>query len=183
MKKLITLTLSLFLCIDLFAQEADLKLFPVVEGKVMYESIVDLNGFDAGTIHVRAFKWMLDNFKNREQIADDLDIGQTVYKVSMESGIYTVDFTIQVDSKDNKYRYRIYDIKHTVTSQKDNAMFAKYLVNVSADTDNSIVKGELKGYSKGQKKEAQKTIIQVDELINKVINSLHAAINKKAATF
>jgi hypothetical protein len=180
MKKTLSLSLLLFLFISAFAQEPDAKLFPVVNGKVMYEEIVEVNGSDQGTIHVRAFSWILNTFKDRQQIHDELGIGQSIYKIAMESGMYTINFIIQVDSKDNKYRYRIYDITHTITSQKDNVLMAKYMIDVPAETDNGIIKGEKKLYNK---KQAQKIVIEIDGLMTRVIKSLKTAIDKKSETF
>ncbi|MES2060834.1 MAG: hypothetical protein V4456_02880 [Bacteroidota bacterium] len=182
MKKTLSLCFLLVLFIKSYAQGQEAKLFPVVDSNVVYQKIIDVEGKDKTAIHLLAFNWIIDNFDDREKITDELANSQSVYKVKVPVDIYTVQFYIQIDSKDNKYKYSFYNIKHTVTGKDENSFFAKYLVNVTAATDNSIVKGEGK-YSKGQRKNAQKTIILIDEMINKYINSLNEAVSRKAASF
>jgi hypothetical protein len=111
-----------------------------------------------------------------------MNTGQMIYNLRLFVSEWTVNLTIQIDTKDNKYRYRIFNIRKTLTGKDETSPFARYIVNVTAETDNSIVSGEGK-YSKGQRKAAQKDIILIDGFINEIIKSLNAAIDKKPEDF
>lgn len=183
MKKILSFCLLLIAAAKLFAQDPAPVLFPVVDSKVIYEKVVETPGTTGGNLYVRASKWLLDTFEQYKPVVDDFDAGQLVYQVQTTVDMYTLDFKIQIDSKDNKYRYRIFDIKRTVTGKDESSLFSKYLVNVPAEKINSIVAGEEKGFSKGQRKENQNSIILIQARMNAYINSLQKALVIKKEEF
>lgn len=187
MKKILSLCLFMAFSIFSYAQEEPApKLFPVVDGKVMYEKIVDAPGTTQTGTDLKVIQWMSDNLKDASTVSHSPEIGQLIYQAKIYVDIYTVDFKIQTDAKDGKFRIRIFDIKTTVTGKENTVLFAKYIVNVPAESDNAIVKGEVKGYGKGQRNTIKQKISDIDVACNRIMSSMQNFIfqaPKKAEEF
>jgi hypothetical protein len=91
---------------------------PVREGRVVFESVVDVPGKSKSDIYAAIKKWLFevsDNSKRAIQ-SEDITAGQllakseTDAKVSDRNRWYTVEFDIQVTCKDNRYRLRFYNM-------------------------------------------------------------------------
>ena len=119
--------------------------------------------------------------------SEDKDGGQLIGKGRMQVAkkgalgmkeLLNVDFYWQVDCKEGKYRYRIYDIKYTFDGKTESDLFSKYLVNVPAETANEMASG--KTGTKSQGKDAVKVIAAIDEAITKDFTVFKAAMKKGA---
>lgn len=97
--------------------------FPVKNGKVVYESIVDIDGVSKETIYAASKKWLADAFVNSKAVvqSEDRETGQLMGKGSATTSsptntwilaniTYNLSFNIQINCKDNRYRIRFYDI-------------------------------------------------------------------------
>jgi len=181
MKKIL-LAVLLFIAFgfNAFSQDnSQLHLFPVVDGKVMYEKVVDADGKKQYDMYQKAFEWYNKKFRSDYDhlISHEESIGQLIFSIKTDVDIYTVNFTLQLDFKDNKYRYRIFDITRTVRGKEDALFFRKYLVDVPAETDNAIVSGQKKGYNKSQKADIEKAIAAIDIQLNEYLISLDNTVN------
>lgn len=186
MKKTLLFAFLLITTIKIFAQDAQPFLFPVVDGKVMYEKVVDVPGKDKLTIYGKVTDWYFKTTKNlkTEIINSDAGIGQfsATIRTDIDETFY-MDMSMQVDCKDNKYRYRFFNIRHTVKGKENTPFFAKYLVNVPAETDNEIMLGQKKGFSKSQKGVIEQRMSNMDSIIKKYIDQIEKSINVKAEDF
>ena len=196
MKKILVF-FFLIVSIKSFAQTAadEVKIpYPVKDSVVIYEKITEVPGKPKEQIYTRVLAWYLGKYKglNNELKTNDVSIGQLAgngtFVVSTKAMLgtiisYDVNFDLQVDVKDGKYRCRIYNIRHTQQGKKETDLFAKYLVNVPAETDIAIVKGQKKGYSKKQKQMFSDLMASIDYETNEAMDSLNSAINKKAEDF
>lgn len=188
MKKLLFLC-SLLITINAYAQDEAVKLFPTKDGKVVYEEVVELSGAKKDDLYKAAKKWVVDTYVSAKGAiqSEDKEGGQLLGKGRMPvtkkgalgiKELYNVDFYWQVDCKEGKYRYRIYDIKHTLDGKTESDLFSKYQVNVPAETSNDMASG--KTGTKSQAKDAAKIIVAIDEAINKDFTAFKAAMKKGA---
>jgi hypothetical protein len=124
MKKLLLLV-TMLTTISVKAQSIDS--LSTKDGKVFYESIVDMQSKTKDQLYKAARKWFVDSFNNSKSVlrTEDKEGGELVGKgnflISENGGFmitnnYRFDFTIEVVCKDNKYRVRIYDISYTMTN-------------------------------------------------------------------
>ena len=105
-----------------FAQKDTTGLnIPVKDSKIVYEGVIEIPNKPKSELYSNAQKWFIDMFKSSKDVIQnqDKDQGQIVGKGNMTTSIkgrmgipwnFVNKMTIQVDCKDNKYRYRIYDI-------------------------------------------------------------------------
>ena len=152
--------------------------YPVIDDKVAYQQVVDVPGVTATNIQLKTFDWHVKYFSTAASrlISSDPSINQIVLGIVEDVDNLTVDFTLQIDCKDGKYRYRVFDIKSTVKGKENAVFFRKYLVNVPAETQNDIILGKVKGYSNWQKKDVEKSVRQVDYKIKTILDSLQDAV-------
>jgi hypothetical protein len=171
----------------MFAQDQPTPFtFPVKDGKVIYEEVVDVSGKDMLSIYSKATSWYFKTFKgsNDKVVNSDASIGQFVADVQSDiDDVFYMKYTIQIDCKENKYRVRFTNIRHTVKGKENTAFFAKYLVNVPAENDNEIFLTEKKGFNKSQRGVIQKRMMGMDAIFNGHMASLKKAINVKAEDF
>lgn len=92
---------------------------PIKDGKVEYESVVDVTGTKVD-LYTKAKQAIVELFFDAKSVIqmDDKEAGKLVGKgtvfcpikvMGVASGFYT-KYTISVEVKDNKYRLRLYDI-------------------------------------------------------------------------
>jgi len=95
---------------------------PIRDGKVFYENIDSSVLGNANELHGRARLWMADKFRDVKEVIKVDDTGNHIlmgkgnFRFSTGLLAWTVDFSIRIDSKDNKYRVQFYDMK-TVGSE------------------------------------------------------------------
>jgi hypothetical protein len=105
-----------------FAQQDTVGLnIPTKDQKIIYEGIVDIPNKSKADLYTNAQKWFIDKFTNSNYIIqhEDEDKGQLISNGTITTAIkgrmgipwnFLNKMTIQIDCKDNKYRYRIYNI-------------------------------------------------------------------------
>lgn len=122
MKTLLLIALMIFPSM-LFAQSDTTQYnLPYVSGGVVYEKTLDRPGFSKLEIFGASKKWIADTFNNGKSVIqfEDKDQGRIIGKASTTVttnggtwGLVTstnLEFKLQIDCKDNKYRIRLYDI-------------------------------------------------------------------------
>lgn len=121
--KFIFTSLSVLYSLITFSQDSD-NLFPVVNGKVIYEQVDSSVNGNSAEIYNRAKLWVANTFRNSKNVIqiDDKESGTIVGKgnfdVVQTMTSYIVRFTFKIDARDSKYRIQFYDI----SSQQDTKM-------------------------------------------------------------
>jgi hypothetical protein len=125
MNKLFTLLLTLLVTFSAVAQKAEQSTvteFPVKEGKLYYEGVVDVPATSKQADLYRTGRtWFVDTYVDAKEVlqlddkADGKMMGKGRYKYSFLNGInisqVLMRFTLALDVKDGKYRYRMYNFE------------------------------------------------------------------------
>ena len=123
MKKLTLIAVMAFVCHYVKAQNKDTlgMNIPFTEGHIIYQGVVNVNGLSKNDLLNNCKQWFVDYFKSSKDVIQNEDreqgrlIGKGVATISTTlywgmRGYFYDNMTIQVDCKDNKYRYKIYSI-------------------------------------------------------------------------
>ncbi len=186
MKKNLLIFLLLMLSLYVKAQDSTAVKLPVKDGKVIYEGIVDITNKSKTELYKNASQWFVDFFKSSKDVIQNSDkeegriVGKGIAFIQIKIIGFTSEFpdllTIQVDVKDNKYRYRIYDMQLSTETQNLNGFGTLYGRKFTAeDLISNVVDGKHIVLTKSASK---KTIIAIDEKIKELIHSLNVAMNK-----
>jgi len=112
-----------------FAQKDTVGLkLPVKDGRLVYEGIVNVTGKSKTDLYNNAKQWFVDYFRSSKDVIqnEDKELGRIVgkgiillnIKYNFAYGRMWPDrITIQIDCKDEKYRYRIYDMTMTIPGE------------------------------------------------------------------
>jgi len=124
MKKLI-IALLLFPCFAFAQYDAVSEVgLPIKDGLVVYERVVDVKGMKKSDIYAASKKWITDNFNSSKRViqTEDYDAGQligdgsTTAKVSEKNRYNKIEFKLQINCKDEKYRIRFYQMNITAVT-------------------------------------------------------------------
>jgi len=101
-------------------ERKDIILFPEKDGAVVYEGIVDMPNLPKDQIFNNAVKFVAINAGDSKNVnrVNDKETGQIILKGNLPARIKkglvdwseTVNLTLQIDCKDNRYRYRLFNI-------------------------------------------------------------------------
>jgi len=187
MQKIILLPLLAFLSLTVKAQIKDtvgLNL-PIVDGKILYEGIVDIPDKTKNDLYQNAQQWFVDYFKSSKDVIQnqDKDNGIVVGKGMLDfnarvglgmSMVQHDKLTIKIVCKDNKYKYSVYDM--ILYPPEGNEKY-------STPFDNLY--GKLIGTVKiGGSKSAVKDILKKNDIeVRKMIESIKLAMVKKSDNF
>lgn len=128
MKKIYTLIVLIFFFISSQAQKDTTGLsLPIKDGKLVYEEVISIPEKKQKDLYNNAISWFIDYFKDSKEVIQnqDKDMGRIYGKgmvriYSKISGVtleYPNLLTIQIDAKDEKFRYRIYDMNMSTETQ------------------------------------------------------------------
>lgn len=115
----------LFLRITSFSQPeqtTSTNIFPIDEktGEIVYSGIVNVDSANFKELYVRAHEWFANTFKSAQNVIqlNDKEAGKIIGKGLFEAGIpkshaglvhiaiiVSVDFTLEIQTKDGKYKY------------------------------------------------------------------------------
>lgn len=94
-------------------------IIPTKEGVIFYEQVAQCTG-NQKELYLKARKWFVDTFRNAKSVLqmDDKEDGKLAGKAfhtyaftnGMSTSDVSVDFTLNVDIKDGKYRVQFYDM-------------------------------------------------------------------------
>lgn len=151
-----------------FAQKDTTGLnLPYKEGRIVYEEIINVENKSKSDLLVNAKQWFVDYFKSSKDVIqnEDKETGRIIGKgiLFFYAKTWAMSFkiddkiTIQIDCKDNKYRYRLYDIITSSDYARDStpeemvdklsgagksrytkSLCRKILENLSLETKNTI---------------------------------------------
>ncbi len=177
MKKVILIILSLF-SFAAYAQ-TDSLVIPYVNKEIIYQDTVSAKGLTKKQLYANAKQWAVDNYRNYFTTIQSEDIEFEHLSVKGVAKIKTSTigmgrtfrdrFTIQIDIKDNKYRYKIYDffVREAVSLYGEkslNDLYEKVLGNGSA------------AFSKGQ---CRDLVLNNGNEVRNIIVSLKKAMSTK----
>lgn len=182
MKKICFLAAIVLLCFDAKAQKDTVGLnIPIKDGHIVYEGIVEVLGMSKLDLYKNAKQWFVDYFKSSKDVIQNEDkeqgliVGKGLLPIFWKSLIifeYHDNLTIQIDCRDGKYRYKIYDLIIIVPpSQYTSTMElpGEYFINKMLGSKPSV------SFTKGQsKKIIEATSISISETItslNKIMKS------------
>jgi hypothetical protein len=122
MKKCISFLL-LLIPLLIFAQIDTTKVeLPYKNDKIFFETIVQVPAITQAVIYTASKKWIAESFQSGKSViqTEDKEAGQIVGRAyttvhapggGIYFGLITLQFNIQIDCKNEKYRIRFYDIK------------------------------------------------------------------------
>lgn len=178
MKLIISTIGLLFVTISSYSQDKLLDILPLVEGRVTYTGIVQVDDVSSDELYNRAKRWFVDTYKSGKDVIqlDDKENGEIIGKGFFEE-MWMVTFyggqnvnvwqTIKVQMKDGRYRYEITDFR------------MKYFVSASQYTSSSNVDVALEEWNKGRDANNKKFYPKIDSHIKSLIESLDKAMKTK----
>lgn len=95
---------------------------PMVNGKIDYSEVVNVDGAKQNELHSRAKLWFADTFRSSTNVIqlDDTENGIILGKGSVarkdKSSVLTWHFTLKIQMKDGKYKVEIYNIDYNYYS-------------------------------------------------------------------
>lgn len=193
MKKATLIALLTFATLFTYAQKDTIGLnLPLVDGKIIYQSVIELPGRTQIELYKNSKQWFVDYFKSSKDVIqnDDKESGKVIgkgiifvyLKTTFFSQTISDKITIQIDCKDGKYRYKIYDINLTVPSSYSSVTGPVPAFDFTAEdliarlTDNPA----RIGYTKGQCRKILDSIVAETQ---STISSLKTAMNAKTDDF
>lgn len=99
------------------------SILPYKDGRIVYEVIQNTEGLSKKILYASSKKWLTDNFTSVQAViqSEDFETGQIIGLGNMlvseiaPSGIfvyvYRLQFKIQIDCRDERYRIRFYDVE------------------------------------------------------------------------
>jgi hypothetical protein len=157
MKKIWFTILILLLSEIIIAQiniERIIKYFPVKGNKIEYSGVVKYDtAYTSDFIFKNARQWMIDNYKPDKNVllAEDKEagyiIGQGYFEVDINPvALLTTNsriwFTVSIEIKEGRYRYRFYDIFYetmiAMVSDKDLKFELENFMSVNNDSNKAI---------------------------------------------
>lgn len=189
MKRLILILLTAVPALG-FAQKDTLGLnLPIQEGKVVYEGIIEVPGKSKDEIYKNLRQWFVDYFKNAKAVIqnEDKEVGRIsgkgivpiYWKFSIGSGMYPNQMTIQLDVKDSKYKYKIYDM--LLSTQAEYLRGFNVILSAREFTPEDLI-GNLTGARNKvlTKAASRNTLEAIDKNTKEVISSLNKAAKSQS---
>lgn len=112
--KTITLLIASIFSISLQAQS-----FPINQnGDIEYTDVITADGYSKDDLYIQARSWMAKNFKNANEVIqmDDKEagriIGKGVVMLSNASTFGWINYTLEIQLKDGRYKYSISNVRH-----------------------------------------------------------------------
>lgn len=190
MKKLILTIGVLFITGICLAQDTLLNKLPIKNGGLVYEKVVEMPGKSKIDLYNNAKQWFVDYFKSSKDVIQNEDkeqgriTGKGIALIPFKGGLgttfmYDQHMTIQVDCKDGKYRYRVYDIY--VNSP---VVATRYGINQAKAMDSELI-GKVNGTGKCQfsKKQCARLLESIDFQVNETARELNMSMSAKSNDF
>lgn len=121
--KIALITVLILHSISAFSQKPN-DIFPIENGKVVYQQLDSAITASSTDLYNRAKLWVANAFRSSKNVIqiDDKEAGTILGKgnfdVIQTMTPYIIRFTFKIDVRDNRYRIRFYDI----SSQQDTQM-------------------------------------------------------------
>ena len=125
-------------------------IIPTKDGVIFYEQVAQCTG-NQKELYLKARKWFVDTFHNAKSVLqmDDKEDGKLaakayhtyVFNNGMSSSNVAIDFTLNIDIKDGKYRVQFYDMYGANTNVNGGlAMLGALSGNYNATADATTVR-------------------------------------------
>jgi len=127
--------------------------FPLKDGKVIYETIIELPNISKTILYGISKKWIADTFKNSNAViqSEDISSGQIVGKglntvrvKNLDVKQFDSECTFQIDVKENKCRIRFYNIILVFTAL--DRTFKQPLEEIAKTAEDTNLKGSKRGH-------------------------------------
>ena len=163
---------------------------PFKDGKLTYEGIVNVAGKNKMDLYADAKKWFTDYFIDSRDVIQmqDKDQGRIIgkgilvfsYKVLLSSVKFYDLITVEIDVKDGRYRYRVYDM---VLANLKGELFSDYGSRTKVTPEQLISTLTGTGKSGYTKTECQKLLRLIDGEAKSTIHSLTTTVSDNSNTF
>lgn len=175
MKRILFILLSILTLNGLHAQDKLLEILPLKDGKVTYSDVNQVPGASKEELYTRAKRWFIDTYHSGKDVMQhsDKESGEIIGKGFFED-TWGVTFysnqevkvwqTIQIQMKEGRYKYKIYDFR------------MKYFVSSSQYTSASTVDVPLEEWNKEREANSQKFYRKIDKQVNRLIESIEEAM-------
>jgi hypothetical protein len=163
-------------------------IIPTKDGVIFYEQVAHCTDSQK-ELYLKARKWFVDTFRNANSVLqmDDKEDGKLAGKAfhtySFNNGINTsnvnIDFTLNIDIKDGKYRVQFYDMYGANTNMNGGlAMLSALSGNYNAASDATTIRKVeynqiLDDYLAGKREKYNKKIL---DGMNNEVKSLFASL-------
>lgn len=141
--------------------------------QIEYTSVIQTS-LNKDEIHISARKWMVNQFQDAKQVIqiDDKKEGLIIGKGILNTGLSNLYFTIEVESKERRYKYTLKDFQHQLrySSNVPHGDYNKYKLKEVID---GTVMFKKNGNIKPAKAEYREQIVrQIEDLISSLNNSI-----------
>lgn len=159
------------------AQEIILGIFPGKEGKITYTGVVYPDSIAKDELYRRAKQWFVNTYTSANAVLqmEDKDAGQIIGKGYFTS-LWKLTFyanqavdvyhTINIQMKDDKYRYEITDFRVKYDTEASQYISARHV-------DMPLEDWKMKG------KNTDAFFVDVDSQVKEIISSINKAMNTK----
>jgi len=145
MKKILIIIL-LFNCFLSFSQNDSIcNILPSKDGKVCYESVVQIDKSSGAQIYSNSKIWIGNTFKNAKAvIQSDVENSSLVIKGNIKEDQYSIyTFTLTLQFKDGRYKYTFTDIHSIFTMGTEIDKKIEDLPALSSCKKNTLLKMDL----------------------------------------
>jgi len=177
MKKQLLTLLLLAITATCFGQDRDSEIkenlfIPTKDGAIFYEQVAQCTG-NQKELYLKARKWFVDTFNNAKSVLqmDDKEDGKLAGKAfhgyRFSNGIsnsnVNIDFTLNLDIKDGKYRVQFYDM---------------YGSNTNVNSGLAVL-GALGGNARASQDATTVRLVEYNTILNDYLAGKRVKYNKK----
>ncbi|HZX59300.1 MAG TPA: DUF4468 domain-containing protein [Mucilaginibacter sp.] len=185
MKIILLIASFITLSISSYAQNDTVGLhIPIKDSKIVYEGVIQIPERTKQDLLNNAKQWFVDYFKDSKNVIqnEDKDQGRIVGKgiIVIQPKAYD-KITIQIDCKDGKYRYRIYDMIGTIPAHYD--VWVGNVREINFLPEDLINKLTIDGEAPFTKNKCRKFLESINAEITTTIESLKKAMSAKPDDF
>jgi len=189
MKRTYLLLIFLFIYLSAKAQEKSKVQLPLHDGLLSYESVVTLDSSYKAQLLYKATKtWFVNTFNSAKAViqSEDQVNGRFLGKggITIDASIWTagsitpdVRFYIQIDVKDGKYRYKIYNFHYFISDLNNNLQAHKFEDGYNLYLTDKTPKGITMSRA-GMNERLDKAYLSLIRNIDGLITSLNDAMKK-----
>ncbi len=165
-------------CFDRFRKLGNLLQLPLVDGKITYGGVVQIDGLSSEELYKRTKRWFIETYNSGKDVIqlDDKENGEIIGKGFFEtywqstfySGIgINIHETIKIQVKDGRYKYEITDFK------------VKFYVPAAGGMPANNVDAPLETWNTWREENCNKIRAQIDLDVKGLIASLEKFVRTK----
>ncbi len=122
MKLRLILIILFFVSYHSQGQERLLNILPLVDGRVTYTGVIQVDSSGKDELYDRAMRWFITTYLSPKDVIDleDRENREIIGKGSLKIVYYFrdpyIDYTISIIAKDNRFKYTITDLSYSENS-------------------------------------------------------------------